>query len=219
VALADKRLRMSLAPPALAGDVVVPDTPSLVGAEVTASAISHAADKINEQHRLAQSVADTAVDHAIECGRLLLEQQRLLGYGNFGAWIKANCAFSLATAGNYVRVARNPNALGKSRAIRQLYPSGQKRARKALPAPSDVQASAAAPPSATAAATGDDLNQAIALLKSAGTSDGRRRIAELVRTDRLVKLSRRRLERAEIAQRNAQASVLAAARKLQGAGE
>lgn len=96
----------------------VPSEP--VTADMTAGA-KRIAEQINEQHWLAR---DKFAEHAVECGRLLLAQKERVGYGNFGKWIEANCDFSVATANNYMRVAKNPSALGKSGAIRRLYPSG-----------------------------------------------------------------------------------------------
>jgi Protein of unknown function (DUF3102) len=96
----------------------VPSEPVI--ADMTAGA-RRIAEQINEQHWLAR---DKFAEHAVECGRLLLAQKERVGYGNFGKWIEANCDFSVATANNYMRVAKNPSALGKSGAIRRLYPSG-----------------------------------------------------------------------------------------------
>ena len=100
--------------------ITQPDVPVTVVADMTAGA-KQIADEINEQHHLAR---DKFAEHAIECGRLLLAQKQRVGYGNFVKWIEANCEFSVATANNYMKVAKNPSALGKSGAIRRLYPSG-----------------------------------------------------------------------------------------------
>ena len=91
-----------------------------VAADLTTS-VQRIADEINSEHALAQ---EEFLKHAVRCGELLLEQKQRVGYGNFGKWIEANCEFSVATANNYMKVAKNPSALGKSGAIRRLYPSG-----------------------------------------------------------------------------------------------
>lgn len=91
-----------------------------VTADMTVGA-QRIADAINQEHRLARA---KFAEHAMECGRLLLAQKERVGYGNFIKWIEANCEFSTATANNYMKVAKNPSALGKSGAIRRLYPSG-----------------------------------------------------------------------------------------------
>ena len=94
------------------------------GAAVTpdrTAGVQRIADEINSAHRLAWK---SFTEHAVRCGELLLEQKQRVGYGNFGKWIEANCEFSVASANNYMKAAKNPSALGKSGAIRRLYPSG-----------------------------------------------------------------------------------------------
>ena len=91
-----------------------------VAADLTMS-VQRIADEINSEHALAQ---EEFLKHAIRCGELLLEQKQRVAYGTFGKWIEANCEFSVSTANNYMKVAKNPSALGKSGAIRRLYPSG-----------------------------------------------------------------------------------------------
>ena len=100
-----------------------PAHPLLEGAVTahTTADVQRIAGAINAEHALAQ---EEFLKHAIRCGELLLEQKQRVGYGNFGKWIEAHCEFSVASANNYMKVAKNPNALGKSGAIRRLYPSG-----------------------------------------------------------------------------------------------
>ena len=96
----------------------------LLGGAVTAdttAGVQRIAGAINAEHALAQ---EEFLKHAIRCGELLLEQKQRVAYGTFGKWIEANCEFSVSTANNYMKVAKNPSALGKSGAIRRLYPSG-----------------------------------------------------------------------------------------------
>lgn len=71
------------------------------------------ANKINELHKEAEGIASAAkeqankaVEIAIECGRLLLEQKKTVGHGNWIDWIKSNCDFSEDTAQNYMRLFR-----------------------------------------------------------------------------------------------------------------
>jgi len=86
---------------------------------------------VNREHCLAQRAAEGAIAHAIRCGELLAEVKASLPHGAFGAWIRTNCEFSAATAGNYMRAARNPRALGKS--LRHLFPSGRPKLNEAPP--------------------------------------------------------------------------------------
>lgn len=65
------------------------------------------AEQINEAHRLARSHADSAVQHAIRCGELLLRKKAELKHGEFKPWIEENCEFSYPSAVRYMRVANN----------------------------------------------------------------------------------------------------------------
>ncbi len=93
---------------------------------------------INEQHLLARRDAQSAIAHAIECGRLLIETKAKLAHGQFGDWIKEHCAFSVAMANNYMKAAKNPNALGNS--LRSLYLSGSVTKKNADAAASSITA-------------------------------------------------------------------------------
>lgn len=93
------------------------------------SAFPSAANIINEEYRLAKSSAQDAVQHAIKCGALLIEQKKACGHGKFLAWVKANCDFSERTARDYMRVAESPNRQrAADLSIRAL--TGQERAVK-----------------------------------------------------------------------------------------
>jgi hypothetical protein len=90
---------------------------------VTSNITTTNAQEINEAHRLARASAETAVQHAVRCGQLLIQQRKAMKYGEFTPWVKQNCEFSQATANNYMKAAKNPNALGIS--LRGLFPSGR----------------------------------------------------------------------------------------------
>lgn len=70
------------------------------------NALIPTAKDINEAHRLAKSCAETAVQHAIECGRLLEEKKAEVGHGNFMPWVQKHCDFSYASAAVYLRAAK-----------------------------------------------------------------------------------------------------------------
>jgi Protein of unknown function (DUF3102) len=94
--------------------------------------VPHVVAEINNEHRLAGESATTAVQHAIRCGQLLTEQKAMLKHGDFGPWIERHLEFSWATACNYMKLAKNPNAVRNS--LRHLYQSGQPAtSKKALP--------------------------------------------------------------------------------------
>jgi hypothetical protein len=94
---------------------------------------SPSAENINEQHRLAKTTAERAVEHAIECGYLLRLRKQQLGHGELQAWIEENCDFKYATAARYMSAAKN-NARGVAFAsLRQLFPSGRPEPRTFAP--------------------------------------------------------------------------------------
>ena len=64
-----------------------------------------AADAINKEHRLARESAETAVDHAIRCGQLLIEKKKTLAHGEWIPWIEHNCEFHINRANRYMRAA------------------------------------------------------------------------------------------------------------------
>ena len=63
------------------------------------------ATEINEAHRLARSSAETAVEHAIRCGQLLLEKKAAMRHGEWIPWIEANCEFDRFSAAKYMKAA------------------------------------------------------------------------------------------------------------------
>jgi hypothetical protein len=76
------------------------------------------AERINEGHRLAESHARSAVEHALRCGELLIEAKAKINHGQWLPWLKANCAVSERTAQAYVRLARELPALAPGKAQR-----------------------------------------------------------------------------------------------------
>jgi len=79
---------------------IIPTNPQ----EFILSGENSAGEEINEQHRAARTCVDTAVDHAVRCGELLIEQKGRLQHGEFQPWIEANCAFSYKQAARYMQV-------------------------------------------------------------------------------------------------------------------
>jgi len=63
-------------------------------------------DSINEAHRLARSSAETAVEHAIRCGQLLIEKKETVQHGEWQQWVSDNCEFSERQAQRYIRAAK-----------------------------------------------------------------------------------------------------------------
>lgn len=80
--------------------IVATDTVITVTNNTTTDTI---AEKINEEHRLARRGAETAVQHAVRCGLLLIEQKNVMKHGAFQAWIEKNCEFSYRSAALYMK--------------------------------------------------------------------------------------------------------------------
>src|SRR5579885_1888945 len=88
------------------------------------------AEDINEAHRLAQSSAEAAVEHALKCGRLLLAMKKKTGHGQWQSWIEENCSFGYSTAARYMTAAKS-NARGAAfSSLRDLFPSSKSAPRK-----------------------------------------------------------------------------------------
>jgi hypothetical protein len=76
------------------------------------------AARIRAEHEAAQSAMRTAVAHAVEAGKLLIEAKKLVGHGGWLAWVKENCAFSDRTAQGYMRLATHMPRLDEANAQR-----------------------------------------------------------------------------------------------------
>jgi hypothetical protein len=72
------------------------------------------AERINAEHQAAIGAARTAIGHAVECGKLLLQVKQEVGHGNWLNWVAANLSFGHRQAQKYLRLAayieRHPNA-------------------------------------------------------------------------------------------------------------
>jgi hypothetical protein len=71
-------------------------------------------EAIIEQHLLAVESAQQALVHALNAGRLLIEQKDNLDHGVFVDWVTTSLPFSTRTAQNYMRLARNETELNDS---------------------------------------------------------------------------------------------------------
>lgn len=76
----------------------------------TGAIVDPYAFEINEAHRLAKESAETAIEYAIRCGKLLVEKKATVPHGEWEDWIKANCTFSCPSARNYMKLAKSENA-------------------------------------------------------------------------------------------------------------
>jgi hypothetical protein len=63
------------------------------------------AKDVNDAHRLARANAETAVEHAVRCGKLLQKIKRELPHGSFQAWIEKHCDFTDKQARRYIKAS------------------------------------------------------------------------------------------------------------------
>jgi hypothetical protein len=63
------------------------------------------AAQVNAVHEQAHAAARTAIEHAVECGRLLREARDGIGHGGWLPWIKKNLKFGPRQAQKYLRLA------------------------------------------------------------------------------------------------------------------
>jgi hypothetical protein len=78
------------------------------------------AKKINEEHRLARSCAETAVDHAIRCGEMLIQ------VGADQMWIERHTEVAWSTAKRYMSAAKKKAQGIPFESLRHCFPSGKK---------------------------------------------------------------------------------------------
>ena len=74
------------------------------GARVTLTGLATAA---NDSHRAATDTARSALRHALDAGRSLLEAKERIPHGSWTDWIEERCEFSPRTAQAYMRLARH----------------------------------------------------------------------------------------------------------------
>lgn len=91
--------------------------------------------EINAEHQLARESASSAVQHAIRCGQLLVEQKSRLEHGEFGEWIAEHCDFEQSTATRYMKAARQIATGVAISNLSGLFPSGRQPCQKRTDAP------------------------------------------------------------------------------------
>jgi hypothetical protein len=69
-------------------------------------ALQDLAGAINREHAAAAAAAETAVGHALNAGRLLLQVKAHLAHGEFLPWLRASCAVKQRQARQYMRLAK-----------------------------------------------------------------------------------------------------------------
>jgi hypothetical protein len=97
---------------------------------------------INDEHRRCDEAVSTALDHAMRAGDLLIEARADIGHGNWQAWIEENFEGSARRAQEYMRLARNREAIEAEKA-RSPALLGIDRALRAIAAPKQKNSSEA----------------------------------------------------------------------------
>jgi Protein of unknown function (DUF3102) len=83
--------------------------------------LSNLAAEINREHAAAEDCASKAVDHARNCGGLLLAAKKAVGHGEWLAWLDANVRVKPRMAQNYMRLACDLPQLGSEDAKRVAF--------------------------------------------------------------------------------------------------
>jgi hypothetical protein len=73
------------------------------------------AAEINAEHLAAHEAAESALEHAAQCGRLLLEANELLPHGEWLAWLEANTKVVPRQSQKYMRLAQNWDGIEEKR--------------------------------------------------------------------------------------------------------
>jgi len=86
----------------------------------TKTDLSAIAQRIDAEHTLALRSAESAIEHALGAGRLLLEAKARLGRGDWLEWLRASVNVSERQAQRYMRAAANATRVSDSRSLRGL---------------------------------------------------------------------------------------------------
>ena len=65
------------------------------------------AKRIEAEPRAAIGAASTAIEHAFECGRLLIEAKEQVGHGGWLAWVRGHLSFGARQSAKYMRLHRH----------------------------------------------------------------------------------------------------------------
>lgn len=88
------------------------------------------ANDINDAHRMARTCAESAVEHAIRCGQMLMQKKASLRHGEFEQWVTQNCEFSDRQARRYMQAAEKTDTRVRFDSLRQLLGIESKPAKK-----------------------------------------------------------------------------------------
>src|SRR5216683_3280988 len=76
--------------------------------------LSDLASRINAEHDGATSSFNAGIEHALACGRLLIEAKGKIPHGAWLPWLEANCTVTPRMSQNYMRLAKETPRLGSN---------------------------------------------------------------------------------------------------------
>ena len=74
--------------------------------------LTELAKRINDEHDKAESSLKAGLQHALECGKALMEAKTKCPHGGWASWLELQCTVSHRTANIYMRLARQWPKLG-----------------------------------------------------------------------------------------------------------
>jgi hypothetical protein len=88
---------------------------------MTALALPDVAQAIDREHRAAHQAARTALEHALECGRLLIEAKAAVPHGDWLPWLEEHTTVGARQAQNYMRLTRRRAEIEDANAQRDSH--------------------------------------------------------------------------------------------------
>ena len=95
-----------------------PETPPMT---TDLLALPDLAQAIDREHQVVIDAAQTALQHALRCGELLIQAKRGMAQGEWLGWLEANCTVRPRMAQAYMRLARELPKLPEANMQRVAY--------------------------------------------------------------------------------------------------
>ena len=84
-----------------------------------ATTLTRLAGEIGAELAAAREHAMTAIQHAMNAGKLLIEAKAAIGHGNYEHWLRTNLGISKQTAAGYVRLFKNRDQIEEGMPLRE----------------------------------------------------------------------------------------------------
>lgn len=78
------------------------------------------AQQINAAHARCEATAQTALQHALEAGRLLAQAKAAVDHGQWLPWLQSNCTVSIRAAQTYLRLHEHRDRLSNAQRVAHL---------------------------------------------------------------------------------------------------